>query len=103
MARLFAHWTHQYTHFDDRGRRTEYVIPGGEWREVPQDVADMLAAAAPQKLVILGSGEDKPGQAVAAAEAAGETDEPEAYETREVEEPEADRMARPKRKGRRTK
>lgn len=97
MARLFAHWTHQYTHFTETGRRVEYVIPGGEWREVPQDVADKLAAAAPQKLVILGPGEDKPGQA---AVALAEIAEPEGYETREIEAPGADRMAKPRRKRR---
>lgn len=98
MARLFAHWTHYYTHFDEKGRRVEYVFPAGEVREVPQDVADLLTAAHPQKLVILGAGEDRPGQAAVAVA------EPEAYETREIEEPEADRMATPKRRAtRRTK
>lgn len=94
MARLFAHWTHYYTHFDEKGRRVEYIIPAGEVREVPQDVAALLTAAHPQKLVILAPGEDRPGQVEAVVAA---------YETREIEEPEADRMATPKRRTRRTR
>lgn len=94
MARVFAHATHYYTHFNERGTRVEYVFPAGEAREVPDDVAIILTAAHPQKLVILGAGEDRPGQAEEAAVAVAE---PESYETREIEDPETDRMMKPRR------
>lgn len=86
MPRVYAVETHEYTHFDEKGRRFEYVFPRGQWREVPDEVASVVCGAHPQKLVILGSGEDRPS-------------EPE-YATTEVAEPPADRMARPRRKAR---
>ena len=87
MARVYARWNHYYTHFDEKGRRTEYVFPAGEWREVPDDVARLVTTAAPEKLVILNAGEDRPPKPEA----------PAGYETREVEMAPSDRMARPKR------
>ena len=91
MARLYARWTHYYTHFDEKGRLIEYVFPAGEAREVPDDVAALLTAAHPQKLVSLRPGEEKPAEEQA----------PDVYETREIEEPQGDRMMKPKRRSRR--
>lgn len=86
MARIYAHEVHFYTHFDDTGKRSEYVFPRGEWREVPDDVAEILVKAHPQKLVRLGPGEDRPP----------EPEPPEPYQTAVMSEPPADRMARPR-------
>ena len=61
MARLYAHAVHYYTHFGER--QQEYVLPAGEWREVPDDVADILCAVHPQKFVRLQPNENRPGEA----------------------------------------
>lgn len=62
MARVFAYASHQYVHTDDRGRQIAYGWSANGWREVPDDVANVVCAAHPDKLVRLGPGENKPGE-----------------------------------------
>ena len=47
MRKVFAHWTHSY---EDRARHILYVTPGGRWREMPDEIAEMLLQAHPTKL-----------------------------------------------------
>lgn len=61
MARVYANASHYYTHFTDQGG-AEYRWPANGWREVPDDVADIVCAAHPQKLVRLKPGEDRPAE-----------------------------------------
>lgn len=70
MARVFANASHQYTHFEGGGR--VYGFNAGEWCEVPDDVADVVCAAHPEKLVRLKPGENRPVEPEPVAEPAAE-------------------------------
>ncbi len=45
--KLYAHWTHTYY---DRATHQQYVLPSGEWREVPEDIGRMFVEALPEKM-----------------------------------------------------
>ena len=74
MARLFAQTTHIY---EDLASHRHWWIPAGEWREVPDDIAEFLVANHPKKLRIL-------------------PPEGETFRTVEVVSPPIDRQMRPR-------
>lgn len=61
MPRVYANAAHTYTHYTERGG-AEYRWPANGWRDVPDEVADVVCTAHPDKLVRLKAGENKPGE-----------------------------------------
>ena len=62
MARVFAFATHrvQWQTKPPRGPLEPYIFPQGEARDTPDDLAEYVTGAHPQKLRILADGEPLP-------------------------------------------
>ena len=50
MAKVYAKSLHIY---EDRATHRGWWIPAGEWREVPDDIAEFMVSNHPEKLSIL--------------------------------------------------
>lgn len=85
--RVFAHWGHSYHDFDTR---ITWAINGGEWKELPQEVASLLLTAHPQKLCNVTDEADPDNHTCAITERMEALE----YERRDIQEPPQDTMAR---------
>jgi len=83
--KVFAHALHSY---EDRATHTVYMIPAGRWRELPDEVGQLLLSVHSKKLCDV-SNEENPDNHTCAL-----TEEAPVYDRRDIQEPPMDTMAR---------
>ena len=89
--KVFAHAHHTY---EDRATKRIYTIPGGEWRDLPDEVGNYIVGAHPGKLCDV-TGEANPDEHTCPL-----TGSP-LYERRDIQEPPQDTMATPRKSAQR--